>query len=180
MMKLHMVGEKVIPKIIDEILYKFDREFELLSKNKQTLLKVFSAYRYLPLNYNTTFFNRLHSYLKSIDELPSHVLLYLPYNKLSEKQISYLQTKMFTQGREDIVPKLIYTIYEPFYKDIMTPFIVKEAYTNLLEMFKKDSLKQNTNFQAYIAVIFRLSRVNNPIIQQNKLKQMFKKLVEKI
>lgn len=53
------------------------------------------------------------------------MLLYLPYNKLSQSEISFLQSKMFTVGREDIAHRLIYTIYEPWYKDTLTPFIIK-------------------------------------------------------
>lgn len=63
-MKLHLVGERVIPKMVDEIIDKFDTDFDMLTKNKQTLLRVFSVFKYLPLNYNLTFFNRLHNFLK--------------------------------------------------------------------------------------------------------------------
>jgi len=66
MMKLHVVGEKVIPKMVDEIMERFNYEFELLTKNKQTLLKVFSAFKYLPISYNLTFFNKIHNHLKGI------------------------------------------------------------------------------------------------------------------
>ncbi len=83
-MKFHLVGEKVIPKIVDEILEKFNAEFELLTKNKQTMLRVFSIFKYLPLNYNIQFFNKVHNFLKTVKELPSHLLLYLPCNKLSQ------------------------------------------------------------------------------------------------
>jgi len=49
----------------------------------------------------------------------------LPYNKLTQNEVAYLQSKMFSVGREDIASKLIYTIYEPWYKDTLTPFIIK-------------------------------------------------------
>lgn len=64
MMKLHLVGEKVIPKMIDEIMEKFDNEFEMLTKNKQTLLRVFSIFKHLPLNYNIKFFNKIHNFMR--------------------------------------------------------------------------------------------------------------------
>jgi hypothetical protein len=82
-MKLHMVGERVIPKIIDEMMDRLNSHFEFLTRNKNSLLKVFSCFNYMPINYNKSFFDRLHNYIKNINELSSHCLLMLPYNKLS-------------------------------------------------------------------------------------------------
>jgi len=86
---------------------------------------------------------------------------------------------MFTAGREDIAPKLIYTIYEPEYKNILTPFIIKEAYTNLMDMWKKESHKFNSYFQVYLALIFRFSNINSSMIEQSKIRGIFHKLVSK-
>ena len=124
-LKLHLIGERVIPKIIDDVMNRLYQDFEGMTKNKMTLLKVFSCFRYMPINYNISFFNKIHNFLKSTNELPSHCLMYLPYNKLNEGEVTYLQTKMFAAGREDIAPKLIYTVYEPYYKSVLTPLIVK-------------------------------------------------------
>ncbi len=58
--------------------------------------------------------------------------------------------------------------------------MIKEAYLNLIDIWKKDTLKQNTFFQVYVALMFRFSKMNNPIIDQDKLKQMFNKLATKV
>ncbi len=124
-MKLHTMGERVIPKIIDEIIDRLNNEFDSLVKNKMSLLKVFSCFNYMPINYKKAFFDRLHNYINSINELPSHCLSMLPYNKLSQSEITHIQTKIYASGREDTASKLIYTIYKPFYKQVLTPLIVK-------------------------------------------------------
>jgi len=56
----------VIPKMVDELFSKFDNEFEMLTKNKQALMKVFSTFKHLPLSYNLTFFNKIHNYIKGV------------------------------------------------------------------------------------------------------------------
>lgn len=56
----------MIPKMVDELFNKFDNEFEMLTKNKQSLMKVFSTFKHLPLNYNLTFFNKIHNYIKGV------------------------------------------------------------------------------------------------------------------
>jgi hypothetical protein len=119
------MGERVIPKIIDEIIDRLNNEFDSLVKNKMSLLKVFSCFNYMPINYKKAFFDRLHNYINSINELPSHCLSMLPYNKLSQSEITHIQTKIYASGREDTASKLIYTIYKPFYKQVLTPLIVK-------------------------------------------------------
>jgi hypothetical protein len=124
-MKLHKVGERVIPKIIDEMMDRFSKDFANLEKNKMTLLKVFSCFRHMPLNYNRPFFDKIHSSLRLSKDLPSHCLQMLPYNKLSQGQVTFIQTKIFSMGREDIATKLIYTVYEPYFKDLMTPLLVR-------------------------------------------------------
>lgn len=86
---------------------------------------------------------------------------------------------MFTVGRQDIANKLIYTIYEQQYKDILTPFIIKQAYSNLFEMWKKDNGKSGADYQVYVSLIFRFMKLNNPIIDQSKLKQLFNKIARK-
>ena len=131
-LKLHLVGQRVIPKLIDDLMHKFEREFEIISRNKHTVLKLFSIFKHLPLNYNIKFFNQIHDFLKETKDLPTHLLLNLPYNKLSPNQVSFLQTKMFTAGRNDIAMKLIYSIYDAEYKQMLTPFMIRQAYTNMM------------------------------------------------
>lgn len=87
---------------------------------------------------------------------------------------------MFAVGREDIASKLIYTIYTPDYKDALTPFIIKEAYINLLEMWKKDGGRMTTDYQIYLSIIFRFIKINNPLIDQSKLRQIFTKIARKV
>ena len=50
----------------------------------------------------------------------------------------------------------------------------------MLDLWKKDSLKQSTYFQVYIALTFRFVKMNNPIIDVKKLKKMFEKLVDRL
>ena len=98
-LKLHMVGEKNIPKIVDQIFDKISYNFDNLQVNKQFMMKIFHIFKYLPLNYNRSLFNRIHNYLKSVKDLSSHLLIFLPYNKLSVNEITFLENKMFASGR---------------------------------------------------------------------------------
>jgi hypothetical protein len=171
-MRLHKIGERVIPKIIDEMMDRLQKDFTNLEKNKMTLLKVFSCFKYMPLNYNKPFFDKLHSFLRGSKDLPSHCLNLLPYNKLSQGEVTYIQTKVFSMGREDIATKLIYTVYEPYCKDLMTPLLVKEAYESLLEIWKKDNIKSLNYFQVYIALIFRFMKMKYSFIDFKRLKSI--------
>lgn len=46
-------------------------------------------------------------------------------------------------------------------------------------MWKKDSGKSMSEYQVYLSLIFRFIKLNNPIIDQSKLKNMFNKIVQK-
>ena len=62
-------------------------------------MKIFHNFKFLPLNYNRSLFNRIHNYLKGVKDLSSHLLIFLPYNKLTVSEISFLENKMFVSGR---------------------------------------------------------------------------------
>jgi len=47
-------------------------------------------------------------------------------------------------------------------------------------MWKKSGPKISAEYQTYIAIIFRFSKLNNPIINQSKLKQIISSIVDKI
>jgi hypothetical protein len=75
-MKLHLVGEKIIPNIVDDIFKKFEDDFTgLVASNKILTLRIFNTFKYLPINYNRPFFNQILNYLKSVDTLQRNLLI---------------------------------------------------------------------------------------------------------
>ncbi len=49
-----------------------------------------------------------------------------------------------------------------------------------MEMWKKDNIKLSSDYQVYLSLIFRFSKINNPIIDQAKIKNIFTKMAYKI
>lgn len=47
-------------------------------------------------------------------------------------------------------------------------------------MWKKDGGKTVSDYQIYVAIIFRFIKIHNPIIDVSKLRQIFSKIVQKV
>ncbi len=47
-------------------------------------------------------------------------------------------------------------------------------------MWKKEVSKVTINFQIYLSLIFRFSKINNPIIDQKKIRQIFTNLATSV